>query len=340
MIAVHILAIQVRRQVTHSFNFSCRWASWSSRLCGHSDDILRTPCLRAPIGRRRSELSVMHVLLYALCVSRAPPTPHPHPVHQDFSVVEVIGKKREGRVLTEHEIVSFVHGFATDEIPDYQCAAFLMAVCCQGMTQEETAILTQAMKDSGTTADLSDVAGPKVDKHSTGGVGDKTSLILAPICASLGAVVPMMSGRGLGHTGGTLDKLESIPGFRVAMGPEEFKDVLRSAGAAIIGTTADMAPADRKMYALRDVTSTVVSLPLITGSIMCKKLAENPDSLVLDVKTGAGAFMAAEEDAIELAQSMIGAGEGDGKATTAFVTGMDQPLGQAVGNWIEVAEAM
>jgi pyrimidine-nucleoside phosphorylase len=257
-----------------------------------------------------------------------------------FSVVEVLEKKKKGQELLDEEIKIFVDGFATGAIPDYQAAAFLMAVCLKGMTPHETAVLTKAMKESGTIADLSDIAAPKVDKHSTGGVGDKTSLILAPIVASLGAAVPMMSGRGLGHTGGTLDKLEAIPGFRVAMSADEFKDVLRSVGVAIIGTTADMAPADKKMYALRDVTCTVASLPLITGSIMCKKLAENPDSLVLDVKTGVGAFMAKEEDAIELAQSMIAAGEGDGKVTTAFVTAMDQPLGRAIGNWLEVAESI
>lgn len=194
-----------------------------------------------------------------------------------YSVVEILGKKKAGEALSDDEIKWFVKGFAIGDIPDYQCAAFLMAVCCKGMTSTETAVLTRAMKESGVTADLSDIVGPKVDKHSTGGVGDKTSLILAPIVASLGAVVPMMSGRGLGHTGGTLDKLEAIPGFRVAMSSEEFKEALRSVGVAIIGTTADMAPADKKMYALRDVTCTVASLPLITGSIMCKKLAENPD---------------------------------------------------------------
>ena len=260
--------------------------------------------------------------------------------HHAFSAVEVIGKKREGKALTEDEILAFVNGYVAGDIPDYQCAAFLMAVCCKGMTAAETGVLTRAMKDSGTTADLSEIPGPKVDKHSTGGVGDKTSLILAPMVASLGAVVPMMSGRGLDHTGGTLDKLESIPGYRVAMSSGEFKEVLRTVGVAIISTTDDMAPADKKMYALRDVTSTVQSLPLITGSIMCKKLAENPDSLVLDVKTGAGAFMVAESDAIALAKSMIATGEADGKCTTAFVTSMDQPLGRAIGNWLEVAESI
>lgn len=264
------------------------------------------------------------------------------PIHRGptFNVVELLVKKRAGQELSDDEIKILIERFCTGEIPDYQCAAFLMAVCCCGMTAGETAVLTRAMKDSGTTCDLSSVPGPKIDKHSSGGVGDKTSLILAPIVASLGAIVPMMSGRGLGHTGGTLDKLESIPGFRVALSFDEFRGVLKKDGVAIIGTTADIAPADKKMYALRDVTGTVASLPLITGSIMCKKLAENPDSLVLDVKTGLGAFMTQEADAIELAQSMIAAGEGDGKHTTAYITSMDQPLGRAVGNWLEVAESL
>jgi len=257
-----------------------------------------------------------------------------------IAVVEVLNKKRMGYELSDEEVDGMVKAFSSGTVPDYQLSAFLMAVCCNGMTPRETAVLTRAMKESGVTADLTDIPTPKVDKHSTGGVGDKTSLILAPICGSLGFAVPMMSGRGLGHTGGTLDKLESIPNFHVSLGIEQFKEVLKTVGVAIVGTTADMAPADKKMYALRDVTGTVASLPLITGSIMCKKLAENPDSLVLDVKTGAGAFMAKEEDAIALAKSMIAAGEGDGKATTAFVTSMDQPLGRAVGNWLEVAESV
>lgn len=256
------------------------------------------------------------------------------------AVVEILNKKRMGQELSDGEVGGMVKAFTSGTVPEYQLSAFLMAVCCKGMTARETAVLTRAMKESGATADWSDIAAPKVDKHSTGGVGDKTSLILAPICGSLGFVVPMMSGRGLGHTGGTLDKLESIPNFNVSLGKDQFKRVLKDVGVAIVGTTADMAPADKKMYALRDVTGTVASLPLITGSIMCKKLAENPDSLVLDVKTGTGAFMSKEEDAIALAKSMIAAGEGDGKMTTAFVTSMDQPLGRAVGNWLEVVEAV
>eukprot|EP00928_Gymnodinium_smaydae_P053837 TRINITY_DN37744_c0_g1_i1.p1 TRINITY_DN37744_c0_g1~~TRINITY_DN37744_c0_g1_i1.p1 ORF type:complete len:561 (-),score=79.08 TRINITY_DN37744_c0_g1_i1:136-1818(-) len=256
------------------------------------------------------------------------------------SAVELILKKRNGEELTEDEILWFVNEFTTGSIPDYQASAFLMAVCLKDMTDKETAALTQAMVRSGSIANLSDLVGPKVDKHSTGGVGDQTSLILAPIVASLGAIVPMMSGRGLGHTGGTLDKLESLPGFKCGLSFDEFKTVLRDCGVAIISTTSDMCPADRKMYALRDVTATVRAVPLQTASIMCKKLAENPDSLVLDVKTGRGAFNQDEAESIRLAQSMIAAGERDGKATSAFVTSMDQPLGNAVGNWLEVAEAI
>ena len=235
----------------------------------------------------------------------------------------------------------FVDGYANDRIPDYQCAAFMMAVALKDMTGKETAALTRAMVQSGEIMDLSDLGtAPRVDKHSTGGVGDKTSLILAPIVASLGAVVPMMSGRGLGHTGGTLDKLESIPGFTVDLGVQGFKEALKKIGVAIVSTSSNMCPADRKMYALRDVTATVRGVPLQTASIMCKKLAENPDSLVLDVKMGKGAFNEHEEESIRLAQSMIAAGERDGKPTTAFVSAMNQPLGCAVGNWFEVAEAI
>ena len=252
----------------------------------------------------------------------------------------LILKKRNGEELSEEEILWFVGAYATGEIPDYQCSAFMMAVCLKGMTAQETAALTRAMVESGSKVDLSDLAGPKVDKHSTGGVGDKTSIILAPIVASLGAIVPMMSGRGLGHTGGTLDKLESIPGFTIGLDIAAFKATLRSVGAAIVSTSADMCPADRKMYALRDVTATVRGVPLQTASIMCKKLAEGPDSLVLDVKTGSGAFNPDEAESIELAKLMIAAGERDGKPTTAFVTSMEQPLGCAVGNWLEIAESI
>ena len=258
-----------------------------------------------------------------------------------YNAVELILKKRDGRELTEEEILWFVSAYANDEIPDYQCSAFMMAVCLKDMSDKETAALTRAMVQSGEIMDLSDLGSlPRVDKHSTGGVGDKTSLILAPIVASLNAVVPMMSGRGLGHTGGTLDKLEAIPGFTVGLSMAAFKTALREVNAAIVSTSQTMCPADRKMYALRDVTATVRGVPLQTASIMCKKLAENPDSLVLDVKTGVGAFNQEEAESIRLAQSMIAAGERDGKSTTAFVTAMDQPLGCCVGNWVEVAEAI
>lgn len=219
-------------------------------------------------------------------------------------------------------------------------AAFLMATYMRGMSDEETADLTLAMARSGRTYDLSGVPGPKVDKHSTGGVGDKVSLILAPLCASLGMVVPMISGRGLGHTGGTLDKLEAIPGFTVSLSEDRFLDILSTTKVAIAGATSDLAPADRLMYALRDVTGTVGSVPLICGSIMCKKIAENPDALLLDVKTGNGAFMQETEDALELARLMIAAGEGANKPTVAMLTSMEQPLGRAVGNWLEVRESV
>ena len=258
----------------------------------------------------------------------------------ESNAVEIINKKREGFELTKHELNWFVKGFHEGDIEHYQASAWLMAVCLKGMTAQETAWFTGAMKSSGMVADLSDIPGPKVDKHSTGGVGDKISLVLAPLVASCGLTVPMMSGRGLGHTGGTLDKLESIPGFNVDLSMTEFKDVLRECGVAIIAPSSEMAPADRKMYALRDVTATVRSIPLQTASIMCKKLAENPDSLVLDVKTGRGAFNPELQESIELASSMIAAGESDGKQTTAFVTSMEQPIGRAVGNWFEVRETI
>lgn len=258
----------------------------------------------------------------------------------ELNAVEIINKKREGFELTKHELNWFVKGFHEGDIEHYQASAWLMAVCLKGMTAQETAWFTGAMKSSGMVADLSDIPGPKVDKHSTGGVGDKISLVLAPLVASCGLTVPMMSGRGLGHTGGTLDKLESIPGFNVDLSMTEFKDVLRECGVAIIAPSSEMAPADRKMYALRDVTATVRSIPLQTASIMCKKLAENPDSLVLDVKTGRGAFNPELQESIELASSMIAAGESDGKQTTAFVTSMEQPIGRAVGNWFEVRETI
>ena len=261
---------------------------------------------------------------------------------KSVSATEIIGKKRQGEVLSEDEIRASVAQFfeAKGGFEDYQMTALLMAICLQGMTAPETAALTRALKDSGLVADLDDIPGHKADKHSTGGVGDKISLVLAPVAAACGLVVPMMSGRGLGHTGGTLDKLEAIPGFRVNLEMEEFKDILKSVGVAMIAPAGPMAPADARLYALRDVTSTVQSIALQTSSIMCKKLAENPESLVLDVKTGRGAFNEDIDESIELAQSMISVGQADGKITSAFITSMDQPLGRTVGNWLEVKECI
>ncbi len=255
-------------------------------------------------------------------------------------MVELIRKKRDGEPLTDEEIRFIIQGITSGEIPDYQLAAFLMAVYFQGMTPEETVALTQAMMESGEVLDLSDIPGPKIDKHSTGGVGDKVSLPLAPLVASLGVRVPMISGRALGHTGGTLDKLESIPGFRTNLSVEEFKAALQTVGVAIIGQTETLVPADRKMYALRDVTATVSSIPLIASSILSKKFAEGAEGLVLDVKTGSGAFMARLEDAQALAQNMVEIAKGMGKKVVALITNMDQPLGHAIGNAVEVVESV
>ena len=254
--------------------------------------------------------------------------------------VDVIQRKRDGQELAPAEISAFVDGYTRGAIPDYQASAFAMAVYFKGMTAAETVALTRAMMQTGEVLDLSELPGPKVDKHSTGGVGDKTSLILAPLAAACGVFVPMISGRGLGHTGGTLDKLESIPGFRVGLSLEEFRAVLRKSRLGLIGQTPEIAPADRKLYALRDVTATVESRPLIAASIMSKKMAEGIDALVLDVKTGDGAFMKSFEDSRALAQAMVEIGRGMGKKVAALITDMDQPLGRAVGNALEVVESV
>jgi pyrimidine-nucleoside phosphorylase/thymidine phosphorylase len=257
-----------------------------------------------------------------------------------FRAVDVIRKKRDGQELSAAEIEYLVHAYTTGEIPDYQVSAWLMAVILRGLTRPETSALTDAMLHSGEVLDLSELSAKKVDKHSTGGVGDKTSLVLAPLVAAGGLVVPMISGRGLGHTGGTLDKLESIPGFNVNLSVPDFRRILKDCGCAMIGQTAEIAPADRKLYALRDVTATVESPYLICASIMSKKLAEGIDALVLDVKTGSGAFMKKEEDAVFLAELMVETGERMGKSVVALITNMDQPLGTHVGNSLEVIEVL
>jgi pyrimidine-nucleoside phosphorylase len=255
-------------------------------------------------------------------------------------VVDLIMKKRDGRALAGEEIDFLVQGFSRGEIPDYQMSAFLMAVVLRGMEPEETARLTEAMIRSGEVLDLSGVPGPLVDKHSTGGVGDKISLVLAPIAAACGIRVPMMSGRSLGHTGGTLDKLESIPGYSTDLSPERFRRGLLEIGYAMIGQSKKVVPADRQMYALRDVTGTVESVPLITASIMSKKFAEGAEALVFDVKCGSGAFMKNSEEARILAKSLVSTGTGLGRKVVAVITDMDQPLGRAVGNFLEVEESI
>jgi pyrimidine-nucleoside phosphorylase/thymidine phosphorylase len=254
--------------------------------------------------------------------------------------VDVIRRKRDGHELSPEEIAFFVAGYTAGDIPDYQASALAMAVLFRGMTRGETVELTESMMRTGEVLDLSDIAGPKVDKHSTGGVGDKTSLVAAPLAAACGVVVPMISGRGLGHTGGTLDKLESIPGFRVGLPLREFRSVLEKCGLALIGQTGEIAPADGRLYALRDATATVESPALIAASIMSKKMAEGISGLVLDVKTGDGAFLPGLEEARALANAMIDIGRGMHRRVAALITNMDQPLGRAAGNALEVAECV
>ena len=253
---------------------------------------------------------------------------------------DVIYKKRKGGELTEEEIRSFISGYVAGEIPDYQASALLMAICFNGMNEAETAILTDAVANSGDTVDLSRFGTLTADKHSTGGVGDKTSLIVAPLAASLGAVVTKMSGRGLGHTGGTVDKLESIPGYRTALSAEEFISQAERVGIVVVGQSGNMTPADKKLYALRDVTATVDCIPLMVSSIMGKKLAAGSHSIVLDVKVGSGAFMKTPEDAEKLAREMVKIGKRCGRNVAALLTDMDTPLGCAVGNALEIKEAV
>lgn len=252
----------------------------------------------------------------------------------------IIQKKRDGKVLTDAEIRFIINGLLDGSVADYQLSAFLMAVFFKGMTPEETVAYTHAMLESGERYDFSDIPGAKVDKHSTGGIGDKVSMILAPLAAACGLVVPMMAGRGLGHTGGTLDKLEAITGFNVNISKEKFTEALRTIGCAIIGQSEKIAPADRKLYALRDVTATVESLPLICGSILSKKLAEGTDVLVLDVKVGSGAFMKSKKEGTLLAKALIAVAKKSGLKCKAILTNMDQPLGNTVGNAIEIIECI
>ncbi len=258
----------------------------------------------------------------------------------DLDVVRLLTAKRDGARLSPEDVTALVAAYTAGDVPDYQMAAFLMAAFIRGMDESESAAYTRAMLHSGEVLDLTDLPGTKVDKHSTGGVGDKVSILLAPLVAACGVPVPMISGRGLGHTGGTLDKLESIPGFRTDLDIAAYRKQLEEIGVVMIGQTAEIAPADKKLYALRDVTGTVESIPLIAASIMSKKLAEGIDALVLDVKAGRGAFMKSTTEARRLAEALVGIGEEFGKPTVALLTRMDAPLGRAVGNGPETAEAI
>ena len=257
-----------------------------------------------------------------------------------MNIIDIIANKRDGHALTDDEIRYFVEGYTNGSITDYQASALLMAMFIRGIDRSETISLTKAMRESGDTIDLSGIEGIKVDKHSTGGVGDKTTMIVGPVAASAGVKVAKMSGRGLGFTGGTIDKLESIPGFSTTLSEEKFTDQVNETGIAIGGQTAMVAPADKKLYALRDVTATVDCMGLIASSVMSKKLASGADAIVLDVKCGDGAFMQDVSDAVNLAELMVEIGNADGKPTTAFITDMERPLGRAVGNSLEVIEAI